>query len=126
MLSYVAFRQFYPFQFHAFGQPILWIPFDSILQLSTEHGLRILFEKSFVYASTIWMLAQRPAGLCTATGLCVAVLAVGEFGQQWLPGRTPDSLDVAIAILAGMALAAMTPRGAGTTAGARSAGWEHR
>jgi VanZ family protein len=110
MLSYVAFRQFYPFSFSGGAQPVLWIPFDSILQLRTEHGLRILFEKSFVYAATVWLLAQRPLGLVTATALCATVLAVGELGQQWIPGRTPDSLDVCLALLAGVTLAAMARR----------------
>ncbi len=105
MLGFLAFRQLYPFDFEGESQEVMWIPFDSILQLRTEQGLRILWEKSFVYASTIWLLAKGPWGLAKSTAMCAGVLAAGEFAQRWIPGRTPDTLDVLIVMVAGLGLA---------------------
>ncbi|MCW5965529.1 MAG: VanZ family protein [Bryobacterales bacterium] len=106
LLLYLAFRQLYPFQFVAEQQRFYWVPFDSVLQLKTEYGLRILLEKCFVYGSTVWLLSARVGNLALATAACAGVLALGEVAQVWIPGRTPDTLDPSLAILAGLALAA--------------------
>lgn len=106
MLLFLVFRQLYPFQFQAEPQAFYWVPFDSILQLRTEHGLRILFEKCFIYGSATWLLTARQGNIGVATAASAGVLALGEVAQLWIPGRTPDTLDPCIAILAGLGLAA--------------------
>ncbi len=107
LLLYLAFRQLYPFQFVWEARQAYWVPFDSIMQLNTEHGLRILLEKSFVYAAAIWALRQRVGSFIFAALACAGVLGAGEFVQQWSVARTPDSLDPILALLAGMGLAAI-------------------
>jgi len=110
LLGYLVLRQLYPFHFVALAKPVYWLPFDSILQLSTESGVRILFEKSFVYGALIWALANTHKKLILAIAVSAFLLVAGELAQQWIKGRTPDMLDPVLAILMGVLLMVL-PRG---------------
>lgn len=113
LLAYLVLRQLHPFTWIPDAQVIYWLPFESILQLNTERGIRILLEKCFVYGSVIAMLAVRWNSYFRATMACSLILILGELAQQWIAGRTPDTLDPSITVALGLLLA-LLPRITGT------------
>jgi VanZ family protein len=92
-------------QFHAIpGRPLPagfeWLPFLSV-EYSPYQSLQILAGKAMVYGVTQWRLMRAGVAQGVAWMGLVILIACGELAQLYLPGRTPESTDVWIALVMG-------------------------
>jgi VanZ family protein len=98
-----------PFNFHTPPFPFGWIPFRSLLQGSLDVNFTSFLEKIFLYGSLIWIGIE--AGLRSWISTCVvaALLLLTSWLERYLPGRSAEITDSAMALLMGGALAATSP-----------------
>lgn len=80
-----------------------WIPFGSSYSLSRTAFAKLLATKAFLY----WFTARQIAlgldvPMWRSAWLVSAFLLLGEFAQIYLPGRTPETTDPILALLAGL------------------------
>lgn len=97
-------RELAPFHLAARAQSFSWIPFFATLDSEWQAAVAILARKAFDYGAMIWLLRKSAvsywrAGIAVASGLLVCELA-----QIYLPGRTPEITDSALALLMVIAL----------------------
>ncbi|MCL4849987.1 MAG: VanZ family protein [Bryobacteraceae bacterium] len=100
----VILEEFRPFVFAAQPQPFGWVPFVAVFDISIVTAIHYFAEKFFFYGATIFFLARRWMPLWKASLAVIAILAAGEAAQRYLPGRTPETSDLALALAAWMAL----------------------
>lgn len=105
LLGYLVLRQLSPFSFVSQASEFSWQPFAQLMDLSRATATRILFEKVCVYGAILFALYHRTGSWIFAMLPCIAVLALGEWAQRWIPGRTPDSLDPLLVVLVTLTLA---------------------
>jgi VanZ family protein len=77
----------------------------SSLSDSLEVNYSVLLEKCFWYFSLVWLLTRSATRLPLATIMVVALLALIEVGQLWLPERSAEITDPLLACVAGILLA---------------------
>lgn len=97
--SGIILRQLEPFYFLSVPQGFSWIPFAATFQSSREFSIAVVARKAFDYGATIFLLRQAGWKYLSAVGLVVLVLAATEAIQTYLPGRTPEITDPALALL---------------------------
>ena len=105
-----------PFQFvsppHAFG----WIPFASFMRGSTGVAMQAFCEKFYLYGGLIWLLGRSGVPLPIGTALTTLLLFGTSYAECWLPRRSAEITDAALALVVGAAFAllrsAARPRGA--------------
>lgn len=97
--------QLRPFVFQQEARPFDWMPFAALYSLPPMVVVRYLAEKLFVYGSAIAILAQWPLTLAIAAAVVTAMLGLTEGVQVYLPGRTPESTDPLLALMAWALLA---------------------
>lgn len=97
-------EEFRPFAFTAQPQPFGWVPFVAVFDISPITAIHYFAEKFFFYGATIFILARRGIPLGAASIGVIAILAVGEAAQIYLPGRTPESTDLLLALAAWLVL----------------------
>jgi VanZ family protein len=97
--------QLRPFAFLQEARSFGWLPFSPLFSLPPMTMVRYLAEKLFVYGSAVLVLAQWPLTLRIAALLVTAVLMLTEAIQVYLPGRTPESTDPILALIAWALLA---------------------
>jgi VanZ family protein len=107
----LAVRGLAPFHFMAEPKQFTWIPFLGFLDNDWQSAALTLLGKVFHYGAAVWALREAGARLPVAAGAVAALLAAVEAAQLWLPGRSPEIADPAIAILAGLALHWTSSRG---------------
>ncbi len=99
---YLVIRQLRPFDLagaplHAFE----WLPFAPLIEGSARPAsLRILSGKLLLYLSTLWIYCHAGLRLSLGALLLVSLLAITESLQRFLPQRTPETTDLALALLA--------------------------
>ncbi len=98
LLALIFLRGLAPFQFSA-PRAFSWIPFGGFLNMDWEVGLRILFEKSFLYGTAVWLFSRTGRTLPVATAIVTAVLILIEILEVWLPGHVPEVTDPVLALL---------------------------
>jgi len=101
----ILLREVMPLRFSTTASAFNWIPFKA--SLGAADWLRscgVLVDKLFLITAALWLLRRSGIRLWFAT----AAMAAGLFGlellQTYLPGRTPESTDAAIALAAGLLL----------------------
>lgn len=91
--------------FHFLGaQPFSWVPFRGLFRTDWQDGFVTLFRKSFWYGSLLWLWRASGRSLLWATAIAAAALFALERAQMYLPGRTPEITDAALAVLMGLLL----------------------
>jgi VanZ family protein len=103
---WLVFEELRPFIFSAEKTPFSWLPFASWPPVGTLAYYPTIFGKLFLYLSVIWGLRGRHLGWSLALGIPAVILIAGEWAQQYLPGRTPESTDILL-LLAGATLLAL-------------------
>jgi len=95
----------YAFTFppRAFG----WVPFASFVGGYTGIALQNAFEKTALYGGLIWLLGRSGVPLPIGMGLTALLLFATSYAQTWLPGRTAEITDAALAVLIGVAFGQM-------------------
>lgn len=85
-----------PFRFEGPPQPFWWIPFESWFVGAPDSYYGSIFGKIFFDAGILWM--ERSAGVRWRWALAGpgAVLLFSELAQTYLPGRTPETTDLAL------------------------------
>jgi hypothetical protein len=90
------------------AQPFIWEPFRTWYDVPATSYYAVVFSKLFFYAATVWSLRLR-LGWLWAVGIPAAIVGVGEWTQQYLEGRTPESTDV-VMLAAGAVLLRLCSR----------------
>lgn len=90
------------------GEPI-WLPFAELAGLTADPGALPLLERLFLGIGLAWLALHGGTRRLPPLPLVILVALAVEFLQQWVPGRVPDTTDVA-ALLIGAALASAAPR----------------
>ena len=97
--SGIILRQLEPFYFLSVPQGFSWIPFAATFQASRDSSVAVVARKAFDYGATIFLLRHAGWKYLSAAALVVLVLAATEAIQTYLPGRTPEITDPALALL---------------------------
>jgi glycopeptide antibiotics resistance protein len=107
LLSAVA-RELMPLHFRATPQAFNWIPFATIVS-SPSGGAIIFLNKLWIYGSLLWLLDPQSRRIWKIAPPIAILIAVLEWIQRYLPGRTPDITESCIVLTAACALTALRP-----------------
>lgn len=86
------------------SREILWLPFAELAGVSSDPGALPLLERLFLGIGLAWLALHAGTRRVPPLPLVLLVAIAAEFLQQWIPGRIPDTTDIA-ALLIGAALA---------------------
>lgn len=104
LLSAIAVRELEPLHFLTSAQRFSWIPFAASLGADRQPAMVVLFGKAFYYGAGVWLGHVRGWSYARAALAMAAVLAVLEWAQRYLPGRSPEITDSFLALLMGLIL----------------------
>ncbi|HLH44341.1 MAG TPA: VanZ family protein [Bryobacteraceae bacterium] len=96
LLLWLAIQELTPFQWGV-RQDFSWLPFEGLFYNRPEVYYPILFGKLFFYTVVVWALRFRGTGWFWSVSAPIALLAVGEWAQTYIPERTPESTDLVLA-----------------------------
>ena len=102
---WILLRQLTPGDFAA--PPIhsfTWLPFGTLVEVQRAGSLRLLSNKLLLYAAAIWLWQRTGLPTPLATLAILLLLGITETLQIYLPTRTPESTDLALALLAAFLL----------------------
>lgn len=99
-----------PFVFNATPHPFGWVPFASFMRGSVSVAMQAFCEKVFQYASLIWLLRHVGLRIGLATALVAALLFVTSWAETYLPGRSAEITDAAMAVVIGGVFALLAGR----------------
>lgn len=91
------------------GATAVWLPFAELAGGSADPGALPLPERLFLGIGLAWLALNGGTQRVPPLPLVMAIAIAAEFLQQWIPGRVPDTTDIA-ALLIGAALAHNVPR----------------
>lgn len=77
-----------------------WLPFGTFVEVHRGPSLRLLADKFLLYAAAIWLWHRAGASPRAAAGSVALLIAVTELIQCYLPGRTPETTDLLLTLLA--------------------------
>ena len=106
-----------PLHFLAFPRRFGWIPFASFMGGSMNVAMQAFCQKFYEYGGLIWLLGRCGIALPIGTALTAALLLATSIAECWLPGRSAEITDAAMAAVIGAAFA-MLRHAAGRPAGA--------
>jgi glycopeptide antibiotics resistance protein len=106
MLVSAIARELMPLHFSATPQMFNWIPFATIVS-SGSGGSIIFLNKLLIYGSLLWVLDPRSQRIWKIAPPIAILIAVLEWIQHYLPGRTPDITESCIVLTAACGLAAL-------------------
>lgn len=107
--AWLVFEELRPFRLapkHAFA----WIPFSTWYEASSGNYYAVVFGKLFLYTAVVWSLRRQGSGWMKAVGIPALIAAIGEWAQQYLAGRTPESTEVLLVLAAAVLLAMFEER----------------
>jgi VanZ family protein len=96
LVVWLAFEELRPFRFHGPPQAFGWLPFISWFAGVPESYYGVIFGKLFFYTAIVWILRESKLRWLWAVAIPAFILAAGEGAQRYLPGRTPESTDLAL------------------------------
>jgi hypothetical protein len=85
-----------------------WLPFAELAGAASDPGSLPAIERLFLGIGLAWLAWCSRTRRLTPLLIVFAVAALVEFLQQWVPGRLPDTTDLA-ALLIGAALVQAAP-----------------
>lgn len=86
------------------AEGILWLPFAELAGVPGDSGALPLLERLFLGIGLAWLALQGVLRRLPPLPFVILIAISTEFLQQWIPGRLPDTTDIA-ALLIGAALA---------------------
>lgn len=92
-MLWLVVEELRPFQFGA-PQTFYWIPFEGLMTGAPDTYAAVIFTKLFLYASATWLVRRSGGSWLWAIAIPATILAVGEYVQRYLPGRTPETTDL--------------------------------
>jgi len=99
-----------PFAFNALPHPFRWVAFASFLRGSIDVAIQAFCEKLFQYAGLIWLLRHLGVRIGLATALAAALLFATSWAETYLPGRSAEITDAAMALAIGGVFALLPGR----------------
>ncbi len=96
-----------PYHFQNHPNAFSWTPLEATFISDRFDALRILIGKVTLYGSGVWLLRANGLRTVTAGTFMAIFLALIEFAQRWLPGRTPELTDPLIAVAMAVAFSAL-------------------
>jgi len=103
LAALIAALRLEPYVFSATPRSFGWVPFASFVRGYTGIAMQNAFEKTALYGGLIWLLRRAEVPLPIGTGLTALLLFATSFAQVWLPGRSAEITDAALALLIGVA-----------------------
>jgi VanZ family protein len=85
-----------------------WLPFAQLAGGAADVGALPLMERLFLGIGLAWLAWASRTTPLPPLGIALLVTLIAEFLQQWVPGRLPDTSDLA-ALLIGAALVQAAP-----------------
>ena len=104
---WLVFEEFRPFRFTAETREFSWPPFQSWFESGIRANYPVFFGKTLLYASVVWALRRCGLGWTISIAIPALILAVGEWTQRHLEGRTPETTDLVL-LAAGASLLRLT------------------
>jgi VanZ family protein len=104
-----------PFQFSPHGRHFGWIPFLGLMHGSLEVNIMSFFEKAFLYGSLIWLLGKTGLRFWASGILVTMMLFATSWAELYLPGRSAEITDAAMALVMGVIIALMETENRATT-----------
>ena len=101
----VIFERLQPFRFQSVARPFGWLPFWSLMEGSIGVDVMSFFEKSFLYGSLLFLFVEAGGRLRTAATLVCGALFATSWMETYLPGRSAEITDAAMALLIAVAMA---------------------
>ncbi len=89
-----------PFEFQPVRNSMGWLPFGSVLEVDPDRSFLSLIEKTYLYLGAVWLVVESGMAAVPAGVAVAAMLALVEVGQMYIPGRTPETTDPVMALLA--------------------------
>lgn len=80
-----------------------WVPFWSMMHGSVGVAIQAFLEKFYQYGGLIWLLRQAGLNLITATLSTAALLLATSYAEIYLPDRSSEVTDAAMALTIGLA-----------------------
>jgi hypothetical protein len=99
---------------HAFG----WIPFTSFMRGSLEVDIQSFLEKFFLYGGLIWLMVESGWRIGQAAFWVASILLLTSFAERYLPGRSAELTDAAMALAIAIVYRLIAGRGAADRFGA--------
>lgn len=96
LLVWLAVEELRPFHFRNPPLPFSWIPFEGWVNGPPESYYGVIAAKVFLYTAIVWVMRRTGAPMLWAFLAPAAILAVGEYAQRYLPGRTPEITDLVL------------------------------
>jgi VanZ family protein len=96
LILWLAFEELRPFRFQGPPQPFWWLPFESWFQGAPESYYGVLFSKLFFYTSIVWVMRASRVPWMWTVAAPAAIIAIGEWCQRYMPGRTPELTDLVL------------------------------
>jgi VanZ family protein len=97
-----------PFVFSTTPHNFGWIPFASFMRGSIGVAMQAFCEKFFQYGGLIWLLHRAGLRFDHATVLTAALLLVTSWAETYVPGRSAEITDAAMALAIGAAFALLS------------------
>lgn len=94
---------------HGASATFVWLPFAELAGINVDPGALPLLERLFFGIGLAWLALHGGTRRIPPLPLALLIAIATEFLQQWVPGRQPDTTDIA-ALLIGAALAQGTAR----------------
>ena len=104
LLAWLGIREIYPANWSFEPQTFQWMPLAATFDLPVEQAGPIVAGKLLLYSACFWALRRARLGAGAALACVLAVLAAGEAAQVFLPGRTPETADLLLAVLGAAAV----------------------
>ncbi|MCZ2154128.1 MAG: VanZ family protein [Bryobacterales bacterium] len=89
-----------PFRFSPEPSAFVWAPFRAFFDISPLMTIRYFAGKLFFYGITIAAPTRCGVSLTISAVSVISILGAGEIVQRYLPGRTPESTDLFLALAA--------------------------
>ena len=112
MLGAVLLEGLSPYLWLDERRPFGWIPLRSLVIGQLGFGVQAVLYKFVLYGGLAWLGKLAGLRLQVASGLAVLVALAVSVAQTWLPGRSAETTDAALALGAGVILWLLQPRAA--------------
>jgi VanZ family protein len=91
-------------------QAFVWGPFQTWYDGYAGSYYALVFGKLFLYIAVVWSQRERGAGWARAVAVPAVIVVIGEWAQQYLQGRTPESTELVLVLAAGTLMALCSER----------------
>jgi VanZ family protein len=99
--GYVIAERLEPFQFGATAGSFSWVPFLGFMSSSFEVAVLSFLQKFFFFGSSIWLVAKAGLRLRSSIIVIAVILFTTSYADAYLPNRTAEITDTAMALLIG-------------------------